>query len=351
MPREKVRLGFAGVGSMGQCAHLKHYVFRDDCEVVALAEPREKTARAVAKRYGVERVYADATQMLAEEKLDGVVASQPFNRHGVLLPELLEFGKPIFIEKPLSSTPQSGEAILNALEKSGTWIMVGYNKRSDPASAWARERICELKASGELGKLTYIRATMPPGDWIANGFSDRIDEDAPHPQLRVEPPPPDMDNAIYAKYTAFVNYYIHQVNLIRFLLGEDYDVNHADPAGILLIGQSASGIPVALEMAPYKTTIDWRETHLVCFEKGYVKLELPAPLAANRPGGVEVVSDPGGRAPETLRPHLPWVGSMAAQAGNFVAALRGNRKPPCEAAEASEDLRIARAYIKLLTGS
>jgi hypothetical protein len=42
---------------------------------------------------------------------------------------------------------------------------------------------------------------------------------------------------------------------------------------------------------------------------------------------------------------------MAAQAGNFVAAVRGDRKPPCEAREAHEDLRVARAYIKLLTGN
>jgi predicted dehydrogenase len=350
MPSDRVKIGFAGVGSMGQCAHLRNYYARDDCEVVAVAELREKTARAVARRYRVEKVYADAAEMLEKEELDGVVASQPFNRHGVLLPELLEFKKPIFIEKPLSSTPQSGEAILTALEKSGAWIMVGYNKRSDPASVWARRRVQELKASGELGRLTYLRATMPPGDWIAGGFAERIDEGDPRPELGVEPPPDDMDEATHKRYTAFVNYYIHQVNLTRFLLGENYEVTHADPAGVLLVGRSASGVPVTLEMAPYRTTIDWQETHLVCFEKGYVKLELPAPLAANRPGSVEAFSDPGGRPPETLVPRLPWTGSMAAQAGNFVAALRGDRPPPCEAREAYQDLRVARAYIKLLTG-
>ena len=35
---------------------------------------------------------------------------------------------------------------------------------------------------------------------------------------------------------------------------------------------------------------------------------------------------------------------------NFVAAVRGERAPLCEAAEALEDLRVARAYIGLLTG-
>ena len=41
----KVRIGFVGVGSMEQCAHLRNYVTLDDCEVVAIAEVRENTGK------------------------------------------------------------------------------------------------------------------------------------------------------------------------------------------------------------------------------------------------------------------------------------------------------------------
>jgi hypothetical protein len=42
------------------------------------------------------------------------------------------------------------------------------------------------------------------------------------------------------------------------------------------------------------------------FEQGYVKLDLPAPLAMNRPGRVEIFKDPGnGKTPETMVPTLP----------------------------------------------
>ena len=78
-------------------------------------------------------------------------------------------------------------------------------------------------------------------------------------------------------------------------------------------------------------------------------MDLPAPLASNRPGRVEFFRDPGnGAAPQTLSPSLPWVHAMRQQAVNFVAAIRGERRPPCEAAEALEDLRVAREYIRLL---
>ncbi|MBM4081596.1 MAG: Gfo/Idh/MocA family oxidoreductase, partial [Planctomycetes bacterium] len=166
----KVRIGFVGVGNMGQCAHLKNYATLPECEVVALAELRENQAKRVAARYGVPRVYRSHEEMLAAEKLDGIVASQPFTRHGVLVPELLKARVPVFTEKPLAGSIEAGEKILRAVKESGTWLMVGYHKRSDPATVCAKSEIDRLKKSGELGALRYVRILMPAGDWIAGGF-------------------------------------------------------------------------------------------------------------------------------------------------------------------------------------
>lgn len=348
---DKVKIGFVGVGGMGQCAHLKNYVTVPDCEVVAIAEVRENLGKRVAAKYEVPRVYKSAGDMLASEKLDGIVASQPFNRHGVLLPELYKAGVPVFTEKPLAASVQVGEKILGALAESGTWHMVGYHKRSDPASMYARAEIDRLKKSGELGPMRYVRIIMPSGDWVANGFTDLVGSDDAMPQLQCDPPAPDMDEATYAQYTGFVNYYIHQVNFMRYMLGEPYKVTYADPSGVMLAVQSESGVAGVIEMTPYETSIDWQESALVAFQHGYVKVDLPAPLASNRPGKVEMFRDPGqGKTPETIVPTLPWVHAMRRQAMNFVAAVRGEMKPLCDAQEALEDLLVARDYIKLLKG-
>ena len=44
---KKIKLGLVGAGRMGQLAHLSNYAVLDDCEVIALAEPREKLAQKV----------------------------------------------------------------------------------------------------------------------------------------------------------------------------------------------------------------------------------------------------------------------------------------------------------------
>ena len=351
MSDRKVRIGFVGVGGMGQCAHLKNYAALEGCEVVALAEIRQGLGQKVAARYGVPKVYPSHAEMLAHETLDGIVASQPFTRHGQIIPELLQAGIPVFTEKPIAASVQVGEKIVAAVKASGSWQMVGYHKRSDPATMCAKNEIDRLKVSGELGRLTYVRILMPPGDWVANGFSDLIKEEGAYPALAWDPPAADMDQPTYDKYVTFVNYYIHQVNLMRYLLGEDYQITYAEPSGVLLVGGSRSGVACCIEMSPYTTTLDWQESALVCFERGYVQLELPAPLASNRPGRVVFFRDPGGSvAPQTIVPQLPMVHAMRQQAQNFINAIRGDALPPCQAEEALQDLRLARDYIRLLTG-
>ena len=344
----KPRIGFVGVGAMGQCAHLRNYASMPECSVVAIAEIRSELGTRVANRYAVPSVYPDHAAMLAEEELDGIVASQPYNRHGVLLPDLFAAGVPVFTEKPLTCSVEAGKKIIQALEGSSARHIVGYHKRSDPATMYVRKLITQLKASGELGALRYVRIIMPAGDWIAGGFQDLQSSQETVPVLGHDALPSDMDEETQRSYDSFVNFYIHQVNLMRHLLGENYHPTHADPTGTLMVIESESGVPGTIEMSPYQTTIDWQEEALVAFEKGFIKLELPAPLVLNRPGKVTVFRDPGdGAVPTRTEPQMPWVHAMRQQALNFVDVLQGKDTPLCEAPEALDDLQVAVDYIAL----
>lgn len=349
----KVRIGFVGTGGMGQMAHLRNYSTLEECEVVAVSDLRRQTAEAVARRYAVPKVYSSHEEMLRAEKLDGLVASMWFTLHGSLMPELHRQVKYVFTEKPVALSVQTGEAIAKSAAKAGCTHMIGYHKRSDPATMYARALIDEWKQSGRMGPLKYVRLTMPSGDWIANGYiglinaGDQPTGSGPTP----EPPIPDMDEKTAGAYNDFVNFYIHQINLMRHLLGENYKVTYAEKSGVVLAVESISGIPGIIEMTPYETTIDWQETALVAFEKGYIKIKLSAPLTANRAGTVEVYSDPGEVAtPQRISPTLPWIHAMRQQAMNFIEVCQGKRKPLCDAAEAVEDLKAAREYIKLRYG-
>ena len=115
----KIRIGFVGVGGMGQMAHLTNYVNVADCEVVALAEPRRDVAEAVSRRYGVPKIYVDHKEMLAKEKLDAVVASQQFNRHAGLLPDIYGKVKFVLTEKPLAVGVDAAATLAALAAKTG----------------------------------------------------------------------------------------------------------------------------------------------------------------------------------------------------------------------------------------
>jgi predicted dehydrogenase len=334
----KIRLGMIGVGTMGQAAHLRNYTALPDVEVVAIAEIRPKLGRDVAARYGIPRVYAGHRELLAAERLDGIVAIQPFGMHVDLVPELLEKKVPVLTEKPLADTTENGAKVLAAAKKTGTPLFLAYNKRSDPATTYAKKQMDEWSANGAVGKLTYLRLTMPPGDWIAEGFSQNVNTDEKYDAKWGDWSDP---------YFKFVNYYIHQVNLIRLLVG-DYRVIAADPNGRTFTAITDGGVTIVLEMQPFATTIDWQESALICFEKGWIKLDLPAPVAMNRAGKVTVYEDPGkGATPRTIEPTMSWFHSMREQAANFIKAVKGEKTVLATAEDGMKDLQVASRYIEL----
>ena len=84
--------------------------------------------RNIAGSVDCEAVRANA------EQLDGVVASQQFATHFSLLPELYGHVKHVFTEKPLAVSVAAAESLTRAAAEAGCVHMVGYHKRSDPAT-------------------------------------------------------------------------------------------------------------------------------------------------------------------------------------------------------------------------
>ena len=341
----KIKLGFIGAGFMGQMAHLQNYAQINDCEIYAIAETKKKQAERVAQIYKIPNIYEDYRKMLEDPAIDAVVAAQPFGNHVNFVPDVLKAGKHLMTEKPLCIYAENGRKLAELAREAGKIHMVGYHKRSDLAAEYALGVITEWKKSGELGKMKYIRITMPPGDWVG-GCRDAYMSDEENFTFKQESIPQGIDEKTHRMYESFVNYYIHQVNLMRYFMGEDYKLTFADRSGILMAVESQSGIPGLLEMEPYHTTDAWQEQALVCFEKGWVRIDYPAPLASQQAGRVTIFNNAGEQG-ITSSPQLPNVHAMLNQARNFVKAVRGEKSAPCVSAEAVKDLDIAMNYIRM----
>ena len=342
---KKVKLGFIGCGYMGQLAHIANYATMQDVELTALADMREKTAAEVAKRYGIHSVYRDHRELLDKADVDAVVAIMGYDQHHNVVPDILNAGKNCLTEKPICIKVSTAQKLQQLAEKKGIVYHIGYMKRCDLASKLMKEKIAEWKKSNECGALKYLRVSMPPGDWT-HQIENAINlGDKPAGTIPAGESLPDkMSKEEQQRYNGFINYYIHQVNLIRYLLGEDYTVEFVDAREVLMVCKSKSGITIALEMNAYEVRDEWHEYYKACFDKGFISMSLPAPMARQRSGDLIIYRNTkSGGAYE--HPVLPPVWCMREQAHIFIEEVQGKISCISPAADAVKDLEIAEAFI------
>ncbi len=128
--RRRLRIGLAGLGSMGR-NHLRVLRSRDDVDVVAVADPAVETL-AAARSAGA-LAFAEPLEMIAGADLDGLVVAAPTTSHGTLALAAIERGVPVLVEKPLAATTAEGFAILAASRAAGVPVQVGHVERFNPA--------------------------------------------------------------------------------------------------------------------------------------------------------------------------------------------------------------------------
>jgi len=340
-----MKIGFIGAGKQAQSVHLPNYATIESCRIAAVADLDADLAARVAARYGAPH-YRTHQELLTKGKPDAVVVTlPPMPAAESLILDVLEAGVPLIVEKPLAWSVPAAERICAKQVQTGTPLVVGYHKRSDPAVMHAKAEIEQYRSSGELGAIRYARVHVSFGDWIANAYRGTL---AGKPPAQKEAPATDdfrgMNEAAKQKFKTFSGGHSHQLDLMRHLIGP-YRIAHVDPSGVLLVVTGENGLPGVFEFTPYLSSKDWREQALVAFEHGYVRVDLPAPLAINRAGTVEVFRDSGGEStPTTTSPVFPSVSAMTSQARNFVRFLSGEKTPLCSASDGLAALVTSRDW-------
>ncbi|MCX8053393.1 MAG: Gfo/Idh/MocA family oxidoreductase [Armatimonadetes bacterium] len=132
-------------------------------EFVGIADDDQARAEEMAELYGV-KAFATYEEMLASDIDAVIVASENANhrRHVVMA---AQSEKHALCEKPLASTKQDAEAIVEVCKRSGVKLMTAFPCRFHPAFKRLKESVLE----GRLGKLLAMKGTNQgqcPGGWF-----------------------------------------------------------------------------------------------------------------------------------------------------------------------------------------
>ena len=140
-----MRVVIVGAGQVAH-RHADAFEHNPETEIVAIVEPVRERAEAFARQYGL-RPMASLRELLDAGQVDAVSICAPHRHHRELTCMALEHGLHVLLEKPIATTVEDGAAILEAAERSGRVLMLGFVHRFRPEVAEARRLI----ADGAIG--------------------------------------------------------------------------------------------------------------------------------------------------------------------------------------------------------
>ena len=153
MSRLKLKVGIVGAGGRGILCFGKEIVTRNDAQVVALCDPNPGRMELAAKELGFNpKFHTSVKDMIAAEKLDAVVITSPDFCHESNAVDALDSGANVLIDKPLSTTVKGCRNIIDAAERAGKVIMMGFNLRRHAVL----KKLKKLVSEGVLGRIFLI---------------------------------------------------------------------------------------------------------------------------------------------------------------------------------------------------
>ena len=164
----------AGLGSVGR-RHLRNLVALGETDIVLYRTLKATLPDDELAGYPVE---TDLAEALKKHKPDAVIVSNPTSLHLDVAIPAAEAGCAILLEKPIAGSMERVDVLQNAVEKSGSKVLVAFQFRFHPGMVKTRALI----ENGEIGRVVsasvhfgeYLPAWHPWEDY-RQGYAARSD--------------------------------------------------------------------------------------------------------------------------------------------------------------------------------
>jgi len=325
-----------GVALIG-AGYIAHYHARglrrlDGVAIRVVCDKNEEVAREFARQHEIPEISTIALSLAKRDNIDAVVLGVPNRYHADYAKVFLEFGKDVFIEKPMAVSAAEGREISAAGDKFDRLVMVGHMWRFDVEA----QHIRDVVQSGQIGQVVRTRGYGIHENWGPAGWFIRKD---------------------LAGGGALADMGVHAIDTIRYVLGDpapkqvyakigtyfgDYDV---DDAGLVVITWD-NGVTSVIESGWWHPHVDGPEAaSRIWGTKGYASL---FPTTVKKVDG-EKIHETTASFPKREE-HCDQV-IYSRQMAHFIDCIRTRRQPVPGLAEGQAVLEIVdAAYESARTG-
>jgi predicted dehydrogenase len=125
---------------------------RDDCQLLALWDDMPDRGKRYADEHGGE-FSADLAAVIGRDEVDGFIICAENTRHLPLLEAAIPTGKPVFCEKPFTTSTADAKRAMELVREHGTIVHMGYFQPFTDVMQGIKKVIDD----GTLGKITHAR--------------------------------------------------------------------------------------------------------------------------------------------------------------------------------------------------
>ncbi len=126
---DKIRTAVVGVGHQGKW-HAQKFAVLENSNLVAVVDPYDERCKVLATELDVQPV-ADFRDLIGE--VDAVSIASPTRSHFDFASTLLDNGIHVLVEKPITTTLEEAESLVELAEGRGLVLQVGHLERFNPA--------------------------------------------------------------------------------------------------------------------------------------------------------------------------------------------------------------------------
>jgi len=194
----QINVGLIGAGRIGR-VHAENLAYRiPQVNLVAVADVFLEAAEKCAADYQIPSVSQDPQTVFDDENIDAVIICSSTDTHAQFISDAAVSGKHVFCEKPIALDLAVIDAALEAVDKSGVKLQLGFNRRFDPNFKQARDMV----AAGKIGEPHIVHV------------------------IARDPSPPPVE---YIKVSGgiFLDQTIHDFDMARFLIDSEVEEVYA----------------------------------------------------------------------------------------------------------------------------
>ncbi|GGB08186.1 Gfo/Idh/MocA family oxidoreductase [Macrococcus hajekii] len=196
------KVGIIGCGSIATHRHIPEYQHNEDAEIIAYCDIVKERSDELAEEFGGTS-YSDYHELLANSEVEVVSICTPNYLHAEMTIAALQAGKHVLCEKPMATSLEDADAMIQAADNNGKMLMIGHNQRINEAHQQAKKDI----ADGKLGKIYSFKTTFGhpgPEGWSVDG----------------------PDSWFFDKKRAFIGAMgdlgVHKADLMRYILDTEF---------------------------------------------------------------------------------------------------------------------------------